>query len=39
MKKSYSSKSLHKKKLRDMRLKKLEEKLKSNIVKRKKNIK
>ena len=32
-----SKKSLHKQKLRELRLKKLEKKLKSNIYKRKKN--
>ena len=37
-KKNFSTKTLHKKKLREMRLKKLEQKLKSNINKRKKNI-
>ena len=31
-----STKSLHKKRLRDLRLKKLEQKMKSNILKRKK---
>ena len=37
-KKDISTKTLHKQKLREMRLKKLEKKLKSNIYKRKKNI-
>ena len=32
-----STKTIHKQKLRDIRLKKLDQKLKSNIVKRKKN--
>ena len=33
-----STKALHKQKLRKLRLKRLEQRLKSNIVKRKKNI-
>ena len=37
-KKNISTKTLYKQKLREMRLKKLEQKLKSNIYKRKKNI-
>ena len=37
-KKNISIKTLHKQKLREMRLKKLEQKLKSNIYKRKKNV-
>ena len=37
-KKNFSTKTLHKQKLREMRLKKLEQSLKSNIFKRKKNI-
>ena len=37
-KKNISTKTLHKQKLREMRLKKLEQKLKTNIYKRKKNI-
>ena len=36
-KSTISSKAIHKKKIREMRLKKLEQRLKSNIVKRKKN--
>tara|TARA_B100001123_G_C15099107_1_gene942813 strand:- start:203 stop:352 length:150 start_codon:yes stop_codon:yes gene_type:complete len=34
-----STKSLHKKKIRDFRIKKLEKRMKFNIIKRKKNIK
>jgi hypothetical protein len=37
-KKNISTKTLRKQKLREMRLKKLEQKLKDNIYKRKKNI-
>ena len=37
--KLFSTKSEHKRKLRDIRLKNLEKKLKSNILKRKKNKK
>ena len=33
-----SAKSLHKKKIREIRLKNLEQRLKSNITKRKKNL-
>ena len=36
--KNISRKTIHKQNLRDLRLKKLEQRLKSNIVKRKKNI-
>ena len=36
--KNISAKTLHKQKLRELRLKKLEMQLKSNITKRKKNI-
>ena len=38
IKKNISTKTMHKKKLREMRLKKLEQKLKSNIYKRKKSL-
>ena len=37
-KKNISTKTLHKQQLREMRLKKLEQKLKSNIYKRKKSL-
>ena len=37
-KQNISKKTLHKQKLRELRLKKLEQRLKSNIFKRKKNI-
>ena len=36
--KNVSTKTLHKKRLRELRIKKLEQNLKSNIHKRKKNI-
>ena len=38
-KNNISSKAMHKKKIREMRLKKLEQRLKSNIIKRKKKLK
>ena len=38
IKKNILTKAMHKQKLREMRLKKLEQKLKSNIYKRKKTI-